>query len=315
MLTIYLCYNLVLQHPDKIITFHENQNIAYLVFQKENPYIEEPFLGMDDNYLYSYTDYIKLDSNYVCELSSRIDVEYRYRAQIVLISRYKKNPGSDNNPLILEKYYTIDDISDHIKGNKITVSRSYNLYLEPYKSELDAFAATIDLPVVNEVRVNFIMELKSSGDIESEFIRSINIPVSTEFYNITTIGEKSCTTDFNVPIKRLSSMMTAILSALIIASFAGGLLLIKRTKAQKKSSSQIQLEDYLRTYDDIIVSTVNPIDFSRYEEIYVKSFKELLTLSKRLSLPIMYFDNAENALFCILLNDVAHIFKLELTDD
>ena len=306
----FICYSLVLQRPDNIVNVQEDLNIGYLVFQKANPYIESPFLGMDENYLSSYTDYIKLDSNYECTMSERANLEYSYRALVVLVSRYKKNPGAPNNPEILEKSYSLDTESASVRADHLTVSRSYDLYLDQYKSELDAFAATIDLPVSNEVRIDFIVDLKSADGISSSFIRSVTIPVGAEFYNIDIVGEKTRANDYNVPARKLSTFMIIVLSILCLASFIAALRFIERMRNNKPPYRQ-EIDGYLQTYDDMVINTITPVNLRNYETISVGSFKELLNLAKVVNIPIMYLEEKEYALFYILNNNIAHLFRVD----
>ena len=306
----FIVYNLTLQRPDDIVSVRESLDVSYLVFQKDNPYIEAPFLGMGENYLSSYTDYIQLDSSYGCLMSERADVEYSYRADIVLISRYKKNPGAPNNPAIMEKTYTIDTETASIKSDKIDVSRSYDLYLEQYQSELEAFAATIDLPVSSEVRVDFIIDLQSRNGISGTFVRSVTIPVGTEFYNIDLAGDETRANDYNVPARKISTFTAIVLSLLGAAFFAAGLKLIERARNNKSPYRQ-EIDGYLKNYDEMIINTTSPINFRNYETISVGSFKELLNLSKVVNIPIMYIEEKDAATFYVLNGNLAHLFQVE----
>ena len=307
----FLAYNLAFQLPDNIITVSETQNIDYLVYQKSNPYIEAPFLGMGENYLHSYTDYIKINSNYNCILSEQTNTEYTYRTELVLVARYKKNPGANSNPEILEKPYNLANEVQTVNSDHIDISRSYDLHLDRYKDELSAFAATVDLPVASEIRIDFIVDLNSGKGISSSFTRSVTIPVNTEFYNIDIIGDKTREKEYNLPIKKISFLWIIILILISAAFFIISLILIKKMRNENKSPYRLEIESYLHTYDDLIVNTATPLSRQSHETIYIENFKELLTLSKRINLPIMYFEEEYSAQFYILNNDVVYLFQID----
>ena len=308
-LIAFLIYSLAFHRSGKIVSVNESQKITYQVFQIDNLYIESPYLGMGENYLHSYTDYVKLNNEYECHMSANEHLEYSYDVVAHLVARYRKNPNSLDNPTILEKPYTLDTETSTVRRNTLALSRSYDLRLEEYKKELDDFAATIDLPVSSEVRVDFVVTLKGTNGIDSSFTRSLTIPVNTEFYNIGLSGDETRTNDFNVPARNLPLPVDMTLAVLGVGFFVLGLILFKRIP-HNKSSYRLEVDGYLKMYADMIIDTTSSPNLNKYENIQIKNFKEMLNLAKRMALPIMYVEDEKSALFYILNSDVIHLFRV-----
>jgi len=293
-----------------VVHLGQSNRLEYRVFLKQNPYIDKQSLGMEENYLHTYTDYISLRTEYSLYGNMESgDVEWLVTAN--LVSRYNKSPGAGGgNPEIFTKEYVLERDSAALRGGAASFDRTFTLRLEPYIKELDEFGRTVDIAVANEIRVDITAKV-SGGDVSDTYIRGITIPVSYEFYNIATHGESSVARDYNVTEKPLS-VWTAIgltllmTAAVFLALLSGARLLDKRPPYER------EVAGYLRAYADLIIRTQTTVDFNQYKTVKVSSMKELANLAQRTQSPIMVLRYAAGTAFYIIREDL--LFLLVVAD-
>jgi hypothetical protein len=226
-----------------------------------------------------------------------------------LVSRYRKNAGAGTNPEIMEKAYILEDAFFTANKGNIEITKSFDIVPAQYQSELDAFAATVDIPVSSEIRIDFIVFARNGRGIESTYTRSVTIPVGVEFYNITIDGEKMRSTEHNLPNNILSPFWVSILVIVSVGLFIAGLMIIKRIRNNKSPYRQT-IDGYLKNYDELIINTRTLLDFENYKMINIESFKEILNLAKRTNSPIMYYEDVDSAMFYVLRGRIVHLFEV-----
>ncbi|MCL2694986.1 MAG: DUF5305 domain-containing protein [Clostridiales bacterium] len=306
----YLGYRLlhVRRVKNRIVTVQQNE-LDYLVFLRENPYIERPFLPSGEHYLYSYTDRVTLQSAYELGISEPITADYTYKVTAVIVARYAKSPGSAGNPEIMSKTYVLDYEARPLETESLRLTRDYDIYLDPYKRELEAFAATVDIPVTGELRVDVTVSLDSPDNFAETYARGIAVPLSSEHYEIGFRGEERVETEHCV-LERPVSLWTVMgLSALVLAGAAVCLLVLKQL-FDRRLTFHRQLDRTLRAYDEHIVNTTTPIDLSAYKVLTIESFKELLHLAQKTGAPILFWRGQAEARFYILQQDLLFLFSV-----
>lgn len=277
----------------------QKEDLEYRVFIRENPYIERPYLGMGENYLYSYTDYVQLRGHYSLTATEALAASCEYQASATLISRYNKAAGGSGNPEVMHKTYILDQSTEVINADSIRIDRTYDIFLEPYKRELEEFALTVNANLIGEVRIDIRVTLKSPENEDDTINRGIVIPLSSEVYSIETIGETERTQEHRVLEKALSIWAILALSLVVLAGVAGVLICLKNL-LDNRSAYHREVGGYLRSYDEIIVNTTTPIDFKAYRIVLAESFKELLNMSNKANSPILYWENPQGAHFYIV---------------
>jgi len=296
-------------NPLGSFSVQEKDSLEYLVYLKSDEFSNTKVLGMNENYLYSYTDHIEVNNLYTAVNSEDIKTKYNYRAMVTLIARYIKSAGMLNNPIVMEKSYIFDQETDSYTGN-CSISKAYDINLDPYKNEFDRFASTVTVPISTEIRVDFIVDLTGeNNEFQSTFKRGLTIPLSEEFYNITMEGDEGKTHEYNSPKKTVFTPLIIITSLIILTSFTGlfiGLKLLLRNK----SKYLVLINKYLKTYDDIITNTKTKMDFENYKVIEVENFKELLNLVTNTGLQIMFYEESEKAYFYTLYNDIIYLYLI-----
>ncbi|MCL1918251.1 MAG: DUF5305 domain-containing protein [Peptococcaceae bacterium] len=306
----YMGYRLLkIRHVENVFSVVQKDDIEYLVHLKENPYINQPYLGMDENYLYSYTDYVELRSHYSFLSSQATTTHCDYEVTATIISRYNKSSGSSNNPDVMSKTYILDQETLDFTSERARIDRTYDIFLEPYKSELEQFASTIKLDLAGEVRIDITVTLTSPDNYNDTYIRGITIPLSSEFYTIETHGDTTDTKEHKVLEKPLSIWAIIALSLLIIAGIAISLISLRKL-LDRRTAYHREVSGYLKSYDDIIINTSSPIDFRNYRIVNVESFKEMLNLSNKTNTPIMFWEYEGRAYFYILSQGLLFLFTV-----
>ncbi|MDR2736081.1 MAG: DUF5305 domain-containing protein [Gracilibacteraceae bacterium] len=296
----YMGYRLLrVRQVTNIFNVEQKETLEYRVHIRENPYIDRPYLGMGENYLYSYTDYIELRSFYSFSASELINTRYEYQASATIVSRYNRAVGGSNNPEVMSKTYILEQVAEEINSDHFRLDRTYDIFLEPYKRELEDFAATVDANLIGEVRIDITVTLKNLENEDDTISKGVTIPLSSEFYTIETHGDAEKTQEHKVLEKPLSIWAILLLSLLILAGIAGVLACLKKL-LDRRSAYRREIGGYLKSYDDVIVNTSTPIDFKAYRIVLVESFKELLNMSNKANSPIMYWENSQGAHFYIV---------------
>ena len=306
----YLGYRLlhVRRVENRIVTIQQNE-MDYLVFLRENPYIERPFLPAGEDYLYSYTDRVRLQSAYEMGVSEPVAVDCVYRVTAVIAARYVKSPGGAGNPQIMSKTYVLEHEEQTLVTDSLRFARDYDIYLDPYKRELEAFAATVEIPVTGELRVDVTVTSSSPDNFAQSYSRGITVPLSSEHYTIDIRGEAQVETEHHVLERPISPWTAMALSALILAGVATCLSVLKQL-FDRRSAFHRQLDRYLKAYDDHIVNTTSPIDLSAYKILTIESFKELLNLAQKTHSPILFWRGQAEANFYVLQQELLFLFRV-----
>jgi len=267
---------------------------------------------MDENYLHSYTDYIEFRSFYsfVVSKSTGKTTHCEYEVSATLVSRYNKTAGSSSNPEVMRKTYIIDQETTDFLSDTGRIDRTYDIYLEPYKKELEEFASTVKIDLAGEVQIDVAVTL-TNPDFSDTYTRGITIPLSSEFYTINIHGDNlEEAKEHKVLEKPLSIWAILMLSLLIMTGIAMALFSLRKI-LDRRSTYHREVNGYLRAYDSIIVNTSSPIDFRNYRIINLDKFKEALDLSNKTNTPIMHWEHEGRAYFYILSQGLLFLFTVK----
>jgi hypothetical protein len=232
-----------------------------------------------------------------------------YEVSATLVSRYNKTAGSSGNPEVMSKTYILDQETQEFLTGTARIDRTYDIYLEPYKQELEEFASTVKIDVAGEVRIDVAVTL-TNPDYSDTYTRGITIPLNSEFYTIETHGDnREDTKEHKVLEKPLSIWAILGLSLLIITGIALALAILRQL-LDHRSSYHREVSGYLKAYDSIIVNTSSPIDFRSHRIITLDKFKEALDLSNKTNTPIMFWENEGRAYFYILTQGLLFLFTV-----
>ena len=293
--------------PTDLLQVKEQNEIIYLVHMIENDIYDEPFLEMGKTYIHDYTDFIRIHNIYTSTFNERLDASYNYEISATVIARHARSLSANTNPIIWSSRPNVIDQTTGTFNKSTTINKTMDVYLAEYKAEVERFKATVNEPIVAELRIDFIAHLEGDEErFKSEYIRSMTIPLSTAIYEIELSDNKEKTSDYNVSNENLFTVSFFANSLLIILCYIIIFFAIKAILVSK-STYKDTINKYFRTYDDIIINTDSPMNFDEYEVLMINEFKELLDLSYNSTIPIMFYENNQGGLFYIFYNNMVYL--------
>ena len=308
-------YNRVIAvyNPTDILSLSEKQDIDYNVYWRKDTGYEEEFREKGKTYVYNDIDYIIVTNKYFARLSEEINTKYNYRVDATLIIRTRNTGGSGANSIIWDKPYDIDQSSGSFSLTQ-TFEEEYEIKLDKYKKEAQAWAKNKDFQVSAEIRFDFIVELEGENERfdtkKIPYIRSLTIPLSDEVLKISLSDNEVRDNNLNVVNKSLFSISFFANSICIVLCFIIVFLAIQAFFISK-SEYQATLDRYFKTYNDIIIKTNSPMNFDDYEILMIDDFKELLDLSVSSNNPVMFYETEiQGGLFYILFNNMVYLHVL-----
>lgn len=303
-----------------IIKFNNDISTSYKVHVKDNDFIPDDYLEGKSNYLRTYTEYISVsfDYNYLADRLSKVDFNYKIIAEIDAF--YNKNSSGTSNPEIWTKEVVLSEGVHSIDTEMINFSKSVDIYLDEYENEVNLFAQNIKLPVTSKLNVYMIVDVV--GKVEDDtfnasYKKGINFPINQSVYQIEELDgsdkENIIYRDVDIDVDRFRLILNILLfftSIIIIV-----LVIRKFLTLTNKTEFEIAIDKYLKNYDDKIVSTTSMIDISKYNEIKILDFYELLTLSTETNTPIMYFNDNKKAIFYVFKENQIYTFIIKNKDN
>jgi hypothetical protein len=306
--SIFIIYYVFTPKTSKnLLQVNEDNNLTYLVYQKDNPFIDKPYLGPDQNYLWTYTDYLNVRNVYTADFNRKIEVSYNYLVTATVVARYNKTAGDIENPEIMKKKYLINSETATETTDNLTIKDNFDLRFKDYRALINSFIASVKLPITGEVNIDFTVDLIGK-EFKSSFLRSMKIPITTEFYNVTVTGEENKKQTLNAA-KKVDLWLQITLISLDLLAYVIFFILVRRIFS-KKSVYRQSINDYLNRYGDLFIYSESTVDLNKYEILRVDSLKELVQIAERLFLPIIYHDTENYATFFITNHNIAYTIDL-----
>ncbi|MCL2869814.1 DUF5305 domain-containing protein [Candidatus Saccharibacteria bacterium] len=305
------------QKPADYVHMQEHNTIDYRVFMKpNNGIVSKPYLGMNDIYTYDIVDHIEITNIYTNQLSQSSHIKYQHLATVSFVARVAKGGvTSDSDPAITDEVVDTlwDYTTDKPQGN-VTLRKQAEINLSKYRDRYQSIKSSLDFTISGAIRIDFIVKASDGNQLNSEYKRSMTIPVSDSFFEIKLDGEASKATDFNAPARTvLETILLIAVGGVTIGAFAVMFVCIKKALSYKSWYRQ-EIDGLLHDYDDAIINTITPPDLKKYpEKITVEGFKELLQLATDIGDPIVYFENRQSATFYITRDKVIYLMVIKKT--
>lgn len=282
------------------VYYHENSNIDYKVYLKENNFFENNYLGANNQYIASLIDYITADFDYQLNVDND-DIDYKYKYRIE--STVEVIETTNNNIL-----YTVSDniVDEEIfyaeKQSYVSINESVNIDYNYYNNLIKKFVNIYDLEDVKSnliinMYVDVLGECEELGDGSTNSVVSLVIPLTTKTvaidisYDLVDVGNESfmaCKKANPIFYIYLVVSIVFILVAIILIYKLVRYIIITRTA---ETIYERELKKILNNYKSYIQKINNDFDLDSYQVLKVDTFTDMLEIRDTIQEPILMVEN------------------------
>lgn len=315
---IFTSLNLSTSKEKVLMSYDVEQNLSYNVNLFENSYITDESLSKIDNYVTSLVSSIDLKFNYIYEAIEEGDYNYNYKVNATLYGEYQGSADDNNSKLWIEEFNLLPDTVKEVNNvNSFSISENINLNFQNYNAQVANFKSALNVPINAYLEVIMTINVKgeaNSCDVVEKDTQKFVIPLNQLTFKV----EKDKKNDKHEVIthkeeKVENDMLRFDIGILFIVYSITMLILTFKLifVVRGKSKFDIELNRILKSYGDVIVEIITPINLSRKDIVLVKSFNEMLDLEEELRIPINFIRLSENVgEFIIINNDICYKWVL-----
>ena len=320
-LTAYFQEDIIIETSGRI-------NTGFRVFYLENYLIADNPIPGNLHFFMSLTDYIEVDSSLQAHFGNEpVLILYEYTAVERLVIRYISAVDANINPIMIEEFRTLSNVSGIIESNSIALpGGTYAIYPQPHiiryleiiELQAQHMAETGILPVgmrglSAELFMDFTYNLLIPDmEINQTISHGYRLSLSTEIYGISLTGSPYFTEIIyfpaTLPFELTFPLIILVVAAMVLCSY-GIFNGIKYIRADPNELRQEAIT-LLRKYRGEIVVSLDPVDISDYTTIKVGSFDELIKLAVNLNKHIVCFHNDEYAEFFAISDGYAYLCQI-----
>lgn len=302
-----LFINLALNSNVKeISTIIENSNATYSVCLNDNGFYDSKCIGEDQEYLSLITKYINAELSYTSVYSEKSNRTFSYNIKsninIIRNDETKKTLYKKEFTLLKDKKYKSDK-------NVVSISENINIPYAEYNKMVNDY--------LTEFSVDSIANLDVSLYIDDKKVSTLNIPLSTQSFNISKDIIKNKTTTetkkHNIRSLTIIYILLSIVSIIIFVISTLGLILQLIKYNTKKDSYSYELNKILKEYDKVIVEMKDCDVNTKGKTIYkVGSFLELIDARDTIEKPILFVRiNNIKSIFYVIDNDIVYKYTMK----
>ena len=301
-----------------LMSYSSKGTLDYKVYLKPNDFISSPYLESGETYILNLIKYIKINSSYNFNSSSKTKVNGSNKFVARLKVYYKESTNKESNPEIMKKEKVLNQKVISFDDVGYSSTNEYDLYLDDYLKILKDFQEQIKISVEGYLEIS--SETSLNGEIggikyNSSYANVMKIPLSGSVVRIENENPEDKTNYVyeNELVKSNKSVMAFIIIANIICFICICFLLKKLFKFTNRTEYDRTISKILKTYDEIIVNTNNILDVDKYSIIEIPEFKEILNLSRELLLPIMNYEvsKGKETWFYVIKDDILYRFTVK----
>ena len=302
-----LFINLALNSNVKeISTIIENSNATYSVCLNDNGFYDSKCIGEDQEYLSLITKYINAELSYTSVYSEKSNRTFSYNIKsninIIRNDETKKTLYKKEFTLLKDKKYKSDK-------NVVSIYENINIPYAEYNKMVNDY--------LTEFSVDSIANLDVSLYIDDKKVSTLNIPLSTQSFNISKDIIKNKTTTetkkHNIRSLTIVYILLSIVSIIIFAISTLRLILQLIKYNTKKDSYSYELNKILKEYDKVIVEMKDCDVNTKGKTIYkVGSFLELIDARDTIEKPILFVRiNNIKSIFYVIDNDIVYKYTMK----
>jgi len=306
---------------DVIYSYNMNKNLDYKVYLYKNDFIASEYLDMKKMYIADLIDYIRISFIYNYSGSKNVTMDYNYSVVATIYGEYQTEIEAVNTVVWTKEYSIVDNIKENITDqSQFNLKKDVDINYNYFKSEVARFINEFKIPINTYLNVRLKVNLKGSieaKEINEDSVIEINIPLNKQAFEITdkyvANEPKSISNEIITQAKFNYIALTFYIILLVISIISIVIVFKKVIKVKIKTAYTKKLNKILKSYGNIIVNTLNPIESNNLNVIDVKEFEEMLDLIEEIRAPILFNEVKENneSWFVVIQNDIMYRYILK----
>lgn len=294
-----------------LLKYNNNNNLDYNVVLKDNVFVNEDMKD-SDAYVFDFVDHIHIMHKYLYSADRDSDINGKYIVSATMKVYYRESSNINTNPKIWQTSDTLQSKNFKYDDREFNIEDQIDISLDSYRQKLAEFQKTVNVAVDGYLEINFETKFngKKSGQLFVEDSNNyIKIPLNGSIFKIETkykqTEEKKIYFDAKEPVtSRIIFLVVLNIICFIVLSFLIKIIFFTKYTSKYKK----ELNNIYKDYDDIIVSTKNITDITKYDIIEITEFKELLNLSRESKQPIIGYElnNKTATWFYIIKDDILY---------
>lgn len=316
---IFSSLNLNSPIKEIILSYDIEESADTKVDIKENNYIDIDSIDKNANYISDLVDNIKVNFNYILDATKSGDYKYNYDIKATIYGEYQGSTENENSKLWTKEYVLLDNQEKSVNDtNSVSISEATDIDFPLYNQEVSNFKKDLNVPIVAYMEV--VLKVNVLGNVEGNEIKDsktqkIIIPLNQVAFSIKKeIPNNDHKNITHVEDNRNINMIKFDIGILfIVYSFTMLFLTFNLifTK-QSKTKYEIELDRILKTYGEVIVELLTPINIENKDIVLVKSFNEMLDLEEELRIPINFIQIGKDVgEFSIVNGEICYKFILK----
>lgn len=284
-----------------IMSYNADDKVEYYITAFDTGYNDNLNLGMNQKYITSLIDDIKFNIKFNFYSSKLIEYDYEYSAVASLYANYEgNNIWTKVDDLIAIQNVHLDE------DNSIELFKSFIVDYDTYNNLVKDLKEKLEIDINSYLSIKFNVKVKSKDLKDFIYVEEViaRMPMLEEMTSITLTHNGYSSDDITAPIEM--DEYTCLLLKLMylvgtIISFILELyLLYKLAKITSRDRFQYEINAVFKIYDDILVEVDEIPLHKQIGEIDVTNFQDLVDVSNKLCLPILYKKIGEDYYFFIL---------------
>ena len=305
------------------IDYTETGDVSYKVYLENNEFYDEEYL-QNQSYVASLIDKIVADMRYELNIDAAgVEYEYSYGINANIIIK-----NDDDQSLVLDKEYIIKENQIFTEtSNKISINESvevdfdtYNDFAKKFFNDLKLVSSEFEsyLLLTLNVKVNGT-SASFEGDTTNNYDVMLSIPLASDLVlpeTSTTIpsGENrvlACKGAINTDIFKYTAIGAGILEAIVLLILIAFVFLTRNDDI----NYNIKIKRLENSYKSFIQRITNEFDTEGYQILFVKTFKEMLSIRDTIQSPVLMSENADQTKTQFLIptnTKILYVFEIKV---
>jgi len=291
-------------------------DVNYQVYLRDNNFINQSYLGMDQSYITSLVDYINISFKQNVRLQPFVDTFYDYTVYARLSATYQNEDGVVTD--IWNQVYPLKVQNRTQANNNFTIDEQVTIPLQDYQNVVTSFQDSFRLNI--DAKLEVVLEahyLYDNTNIKNSQL-TVTIPMNQDVFQISADYEKEDTFAQEETISNMKMNSSIVVFILVLIGILEACLLfiifIKLVPIHSRNIYEKKKARIKKDYSTIIVDVNNPIDFSKFTIFEIKTIEELVDLEEEVRIPILSYEKKkERVCYFVIIKD-KYMYRYTLED-